>query len=151
MRIWRISRFPSLDGQGGMLASNRWHDAPRPIIYCADHPSTALIEVLVHLEVEFKDIPNDYQLLEIEIPDVSGVQIINPAELIADWPNSEDFSRFLGNSWFDEKRHLGMSVPSVILPAARLYLLNAAHPEFTQIRTISTVPVSFDRRLWKTN
>ena len=134
-----------------MLASNRWHDAPRQIIYCADHPSTALIEVLVHLGVDFEDIPNDYRLLEIEIPDVSGVKIINPADLIADWHNSEDFSRFLGNSWFDENRHLRLSIPSAVLPAARLYLLNAVHPEFAQIRTISTVPVSFDRRLWKTN
>lgn len=151
MRLWRISRYPSLDGQGGRLASNRWHDAPRPIVYCADHPSTALIEVLVHLEVDFDDLPKDYKLLEIEIPDISSARVVSEADLNEDWQNSENLSRFIGNSWFDENRYLRLSTPSAILPDAQIHLLNVGHREFSEVKSISSKPISFDRRLWKTN
>ena len=151
MRLWRISRYPSLDGQGGRLASNRWHDAPRSIVYCADHPSTALIEVLVHLEVEFDDLPKDYKLLEIEIPDISSVRVVSEADLNEDWQNSEDLSRLIGNSWFDENRYLRLSTPSAVLPDAQIHLLNVGHREFSEVKPISVNPIWFDRRLWKTN
>ncbi len=38
-----------------------------PVVYCADHPATALLEILVHVDAE--DLPPAYQLLEIEVPD----------------------------------------------------------------------------------
>jgi RES domain-containing protein len=150
MRLWRISRYPLLDGAGGMIASNRWHTAPRRIIYCADHPSTALLEVLVHLEVDFDDLPKDYQLIEIEMPEPSRM-----ISITSDWDmlrrDEITYSRYYGNDWFDEKRSLLLSVQSVVLPAARIFLLNVEHPEFSDVSTISVKQISFDPRLWKAN
>jgi RES domain-containing protein len=48
MRIWRISNFADLSGRGGMLIDGRWNRRGTPIVYCTDHPSTALLEILVH-------------------------------------------------------------------------------------------------------
>lgn len=67
MFLWRISRFADLDGRGGEVASGRWHRKGHRIVYCADHPSTALLEMLVHLDPD--NIPSNYQLLKIDCPD----------------------------------------------------------------------------------
>jgi RES domain-containing protein len=67
MFLWRISKFADLSGKGGELVSGRWHDKGHPIVYCADHPSTALLEMIVHMNPV--NIPESYQLLKIECPD----------------------------------------------------------------------------------
>jgi RES domain-containing protein len=66
MFLWRISRFSDLTGKGGEVVSGRWHEKGNPIVYCADHPSTALLEMIVH--VNPANIPETYQLLKIELP-----------------------------------------------------------------------------------
>ena len=69
MRIWRISNHADLSGTGGLRASGRWHSRGRPIVYCGEHPAAVLLEALVHLEVSLpEELPDSYQLLEIEVP-----------------------------------------------------------------------------------
>lgn len=67
MNLWRISKFADLSGRGGLLAEGRWHHKGIPVVYCCDHPSTALLEVLVHMN-RWR-IPPSFQLLRIECPD----------------------------------------------------------------------------------
>ncbi|HXH47142.1 MAG TPA: RES family NAD+ phosphorylase [Bradyrhizobium sp.] len=52
MRIWRISNFDDLSGIGGLKTDGRWHDRGRHVVYAADHPASALLEVMVHLEID---------------------------------------------------------------------------------------------------
>jgi len=66
MFLWRISKFADLSGKGGELVSGRWHNKGHPIVYCADHPSTALLEMIVHMNPA--NIPESYQLLEDRMP-----------------------------------------------------------------------------------
>jgi RES domain-containing protein len=67
MILWRISKFADLSGKGGELVSGRWHLKGHAIVYCADHPSTALLEMIVHLNPA--NIPDKYQLLKISCPE----------------------------------------------------------------------------------
>lgn len=67
MNLWRISKFADLSGRGGLLADGRWHRKGIPVVYCCDHPSTALLEILVHMN-RWR-IPPSFQLLRIECPD----------------------------------------------------------------------------------
>ena len=69
MRLWRISNHASLSGDGGLYASGRWHTRGRRVVYLADHPASALLEVMVHLEIDAEDLPTHYQLLGVEVPD----------------------------------------------------------------------------------
>jgi RES domain len=47
-----------------MEASVRWHTAGRPLVYLAETPSSALLEILVHLEADDDDRPDSCQLLK---------------------------------------------------------------------------------------
>ncbi|MCL6706072.1 RES family NAD+ phosphorylase [Pseudomonas sp. R2.Fl] len=67
MLLWRISKFADLTGRGGLLVDGRWHRKGSPVVYCCDHPSTALLEVLVHMDRA--RIPSSYRLLQLEVPD----------------------------------------------------------------------------------
>ncbi|AVT78400.1 hypothetical protein RPPS3_43380 [Rhodopseudomonas palustris] len=53
MELWRISNYADLTGTGGLRASGRWHSRGRRIVYLADHPSSAVLEMLVHMDREF--------------------------------------------------------------------------------------------------
>jgi RES domain-containing protein len=66
MELWRISNYADLSGIGGVRAAGRWHSQGRRIVYLADHPSSALLEMLVHMDRDL--IPSTYQLLRIVVP-----------------------------------------------------------------------------------
>jgi RES domain-containing protein len=57
MRLWRISNYADLSGEGGRRAEGRWHERGRPVVYLAEHAALALLETMVHLEIEYEDLP----------------------------------------------------------------------------------------------
>src|SRR3546814_17516424 len=65
--LWRISEHATLDGAGGLVVGGRWHRKGRPIVYAAESTALAMLEVLVHLEVD--SIPPPFQLMLIQIHD----------------------------------------------------------------------------------
>lgn len=71
MHLWRISKFEDLSGNGGLLVSGRWHHRGNRVIYACDHPSTALLETLVHMNRG--RISKHFQLLKIECPESINV------------------------------------------------------------------------------
>jgi RES domain-containing protein len=55
----------------------------------------------------------------------------------------------LGRSWLVEGKAAMLSVPPVVVPTERNYLLNPAHPGFKQIHIGEAYDFSFDPRTWK--
>src|SRR3984893_1129759 len=83
MQLWRISNHADLTGIGGLRAAGRWHSQGRRIVYLADHPSSALLEMLVHLDRDL--IPSTYQLLRISIPSDMKIEGLAAGSLSEDW------------------------------------------------------------------
>ncbi len=80
-RITRPAFANDLTGGGGLRASGRCNRKGTPVIYAAQHASLALTEVLVHLELS--EVPLDYVLVTIEIPDQVPVRRVTPEEALA--------------------------------------------------------------------
>jgi RES domain-containing protein len=144
MRLWRISNFADLSGEGGLLIEGRWHFRGTPIVYCTDHPSTALLEILVH--ATRYTVPDYYQLLEIEAPD--NIEAFVPA-IPVNWDHDIDGTRHIGAGFIADGISALMNVPSVIMPKARNILLNPAHTDARRIRIVETYRYPFDSRLIK--
>lgn len=125
--LFRISNYSDLSGTGGMLASGRWHHRGRPVVYTAETASGALLETLVHLEVDPEDMPENYQLLRIALPE--DVSLIECEELPDDWYLHQEMTRELGDQWLEERRSLLLRVPSVLAPETYNVLLNPQHEE----------------------
>ena len=147
MRLWRISDHAELSGVGGLHASGRWHSRGRRVVYLADHPASALLEVLVHLEIDVEDLPTHYQLLGVDVPDDVAITLLDERGLPDDWRNQRAVTRARGDEWLSASATALLQVPSAIVPAARNTLLNPAHADAARISIGAVLRSPFDRRL----
>lgn len=147
MTLWRISNHASLDGSGGLSAPGRWHTVGQRIVYCAPNPATALLEVLVHAEVSFDEVPVNFRYLEIEAPDSLTVADVDTAALGQVWRTRHAATRRAGDQWLQAGRTALLRVPSAIVPATWNFLINPRHPESGEIRILREHRQEMDLRL----
>lgn len=145
MRLWRISNFADLNGGGGVLYPARWHSAGRPILYTAESAAGALLEILAHLDRE--DLPDDLQLIEIDIDDDVTFETVAPDMLPSSWRSDTAGTRSIGDAWLKSGRNLLLRVPSVLAPRTWNYLINPRHDGATAMRIVATERFPFDGRL----
>lgn len=147
MMLWRISNHAALDGRGGLLAAARWHYRGAPIVYLAETPAGALLEVLVHLELDFGNLPKAYRILKIEAPDDVAFRTMDEAILPSDWATNEVITRKIGSEWLAQKETALSRVPSAIVPETFNFLLNPLHPKAEQLKVLWHRSYPWDSRL----
>jgi RES domain-containing protein len=151
MRIWRISNYADLSGVGGLKVAGRWHERGRRVVYAVDHPSTALLEVLVHLEIDAEDIPDNFQIIEIDVPAALTIASIKENELeklSPVWKNDVRISRGEALPWFRELKTPIIRVPSAILSGVSNFLINPLHVEAARITVVDVKRHLYDTRLF---
>jgi RES domain-containing protein len=146
MVLWRISRHRDLRGIGGLKAAGRWHYAGHPIVYLAETPTSALLEVCVHTSAN--DVPPEFTLLKIEGPDLD-VPSIGVDTLSEDWRTDLEITRDLGTSWLEKNETVILRVPSAIVPETINSLFNPAHPNAAEFRIVEAIAYPFGPRLKK--
>ena len=120
-----------------------------PAVYTSATLPLAALELFVHTDPDLTpanlqaipaDIPDDLTVHEIALPDLPGNwrDIPAPAEL-QEW----------GRSWIVERTTTILSVPSVVIPTERHYVINPRHTSFRRIHVGKRQDFSFDPRLWK--
>ncbi len=150
MRVFRLQRGKykvELSGKGASLSSNRWNSKGVEIIYCSESRALAMAEVAVNLNLA--EIPGDFLMLEIEIPDDIAIEIIKKEKLPGKWnsfPHSP-LTQKTGDQFIQRKKHCVLRVPSAVVPGDFNYLINSDHPDFQRIRIVSVEPFPFDDRL----
>jgi RES domain-containing protein len=142
MFLWRISNYANLSGNGGLISAGRWHEQGIPVVYCCDHPSTCLLEILVHVDLE--DLPDDYQLLKIDCPDDIAVATISIDHAQFD---DLDWTRREGSRLIAENSCCLIRAPSAIMPEATNFLINPRHPDAGRLTIEKTIRYPFDSRL----
>ena len=150
--LWRLFRErygPGLDGIGGLYAAGRFHQQGTRVVYfCAD-PSTAVLEILVQTRTK-EATPDDLILGCFEF---KGSVSITAASTYADEPLPEHWiqdlsiTRLIGQKWKIAYPSCLLKVPSVIIPEAANYVINAEHQEATGLQILSRRLFEFDSRL----
>ena len=106
------------------------------MVYLAEHPALAVLEVLVHLDLPPELLPSDYVLLRAELPfraaDFEPVERYDPV--------------VVGQEWLREGATPLLRVPSVLVPHGHNLLLNPAHRASSRTRVVSVEPFVFDPR-----
>lgn len=140
MRVWRICRAPfaDLSGEGAKLFGGRWNSPGRAVVYTAQNPALAILEIRVHLDLEPELIPQDYVLMEIEL----GEAAVTRLDEVPEEP------REAGDGWLARVGTPILKVPSFVAPESFNLLINPVHPEAAIVAIVATRPFSFDRRLW---
>ena len=147
MFLWRISSHSTLDGRGGLYASGRWHTEGRRIVYLAETPAAALVEVLVHLELDPAHLPKSYRLLKAEASEDLPVRTIVRSEMPGNWITDQIATRTIGDVWLGSQSAALLRVPSVIVPETCNVLLNPEHGEARRIRVLWHEEYPWDARL----
>jgi RES domain-containing protein len=145
--LWRVSNYQTLDGVGGLYVSGRWHTKGHPVVYCTLNPATALLETLVHIEIDSDDRPERFQVLRIECPDSLSVELIEALSLPMDWAQDISFTQAIGDRWLSEKRSQLLQVPCVLVPETSNVLVNPQHPEANLLKLVAMYEHAFDARL----
>jgi len=146
--LWRISDYIDLSGEGGRKAGARWHTAGSRIVYLAESPMAALVETLVHLEVESEETPDFYTLLKIAVPSDLSILPLDPPSG-SDWKRDLELTRRIGDAWLASLETPLARVPSVLAPQTWNYLLNPEHPEAKQVQVAEVIREQFDNRLFR--
>ena len=119
------------------------------MVYCSESPAAALLETLVHFEIELRDLPARYRLLRIEAPDDVRMERVLPEELPRDWPDKPDVTRPIGDRWLESGTTALLRVPSVLVAETFNVLLNPAHQDATRIALALVREQVIDPRLLK--
>jgi RES domain-containing protein len=147
--LWRISNHRVLYGRGGLLAPARWHSQGHSIVYFATSPAGALVEVLVHLELEPRHLPQSYQMLKAEVPHDTGLSSIPPSSLPLNWRDDLLLTRNKGDEWLAAGKSALLEVPSAILPETSNLLLNPRHPDAQHVTVLWHETFPYDRRFFR--
>ncbi|HEY2913115.1 MAG TPA: RES family NAD+ phosphorylase [Candidatus Angelobacter sp.] len=148
MILWRTSNYADLHGIGGLRASARWHTRGHRIVYLSSTPASALLEILVHLEIEEGHLPRFYKLLEIQVPDdVRMEKLEDWAKLPKGWPRKQAVTRALGDQWLERNSAALLEIPSALVPRTSNFLLNPLHPDAAKIKIASVSRQGLERRL----
>jgi RES domain-containing protein len=146
--LWRISNYPDLSGEGGRIASARWHTEGRPVVYLAESPAAAMLERIGHLASRQGKLPRTYDLLEVETAENLVISNLDPP-IESQWKHEVEITRSLGDGWLAAVASALARIPSVIVPRTWNFLLNPLHPDASQVRIASVIRERFDNRLFQ--
>jgi RES domain-containing protein len=144
MILWRISPFHDLNGKGGLLYSARWHTAGIPVVYLAESPAGALLEICANTVAD--NIPSTFTLLKIIGPDITA-EVIFLTDPPQNWFIEFDITRQIGTAWLRGGTSALLRVPSALVPETTNILLNPMHPDASQFQIERSYEYPFDLRL----
>lgn len=146
MKLWRISSYVDLSGEGGRYVSGRWHLQGPRIVYAAETAALAMIEYLVNVGDRSR-IPENACLFSISIPSVVSRSEIDIARLPQDWKNQELVTQQIGSAWLDRCSTALLKVPAATAPEASNYLINPKHADCGLCTIVDRYMSPFDQRL----
>jgi RES domain-containing protein len=149
-RIAREKYKNSLSGIGAAKFGGRWNSAGIEIIYTASNRALAMAELLVHIDMS--EVPEDYFMISIHIPDHLQMQHIDAKDLPLSWNKLIEYqpiTRSIGNKFVQENEYAILSVPSAVVRGDHNILINPYHTAFVDISIKEVEPFPFDHRLFE--
>ena len=151
MRVWRIASaaHAAFDGEGARRHGSRWTPRGVPAVFTSATLSLAALERFVHTDSDLE--PMDLVAIPLEISDDIVIEFVDVKMLRADWrtfPPPPELA-VIGERRFHASRTAVLSVPSVVIPHERNFVVNPIHRAFPQLSSGRSEPFSFDPRMWK--
>jgi RES domain-containing protein len=137
----------AFDGEGARLNGGRWNRPGSRVVYTSATASLATLEILVH--VKERNLLRHYLLIPAECPNSLVLRLEDLASLPADWRDHPPLpeTQAIGEDWLARQASAVLSVPSVVIPSERNYLINPGHRDFKKIKLGAAEAFEFDPRL----
>lgn len=137
----------AFSGDGAKLYGGRWNPPGFPVVYASQSRALAVLETLVHLTLEARDMR--FLFYEITLPKGVRSQYYKGVARVWRRRRTPAASQSAGRAWLADGTALALVVPSVIVPQEANYVLSVRHPQFAGLHISKPQPFSFDERLWK--
>lgn len=146
-RVCKSKYARDLSGHGAEVAGGRWNSKGTPLVYTSDSRALCTAEIAVRTPLGI--VPDDYDLVTIEIPDDS-IQVLQKEDLPIRWksfPHNES-TRKIGDVFQAKGKFLVLKVPSAVVQDEYNFLINPMHPDKIKIKIVQIEPFAFDERLF---
>lgn len=138
-----------LNGAGASKYGARWNSKGTDIIYTASNRALAMSELLVHLDLN--EVPEDYFMLDILIPNRIKMEKIKLRDLPVNWHLNVEYKTVvqkLGDHFIQSNKKLLLEVPSSVVKGDTNILINPHHSLFSKIQILKADKFPFDHRLF---
>ena len=151
MRVWRVVgvAYAAFDGEGARRYGSRWTRRGLPVVFASATLSLAALERFVHTDPDLD--PIDLVAIAVDIGNTIAVDSVEISDLPRDWrayPAPSSLAN-IGERWCRLAGAAVLSVPSVVIPHERNFILNPAHADFSKLKTGKPEAFTFDPRMWK--
>jgi RES domain-containing protein len=147
LKAWRLvhSRWAktALSGQGAALYPGRWNKTGERMVYLGSSLALAVLETLVHLEVDSTQEP--FTAIELFIPDNL---VVTREHLKRTWKNDLAYTHNLGSLWLKNAESLALVVPSAVIEIETNVLLNPEHFAINELKEVQRISFEWDTRLF---
>jgi RES domain-containing protein len=151
VRVWRIAStaYAAFDGEGARRYGSRWTPRGRSAVFTSATLSLAALERFVNTDPDLE--PLDLVAIPVDIDASLSIETTTAADLPGNWRTYPAPPRLaaIGAAWLARAVTAVLSVPSVVIPHERNFILNPAHHEFPRLTIHAPEPFSFDPRMWK--
>lgn len=152
MRAWRIAkanRARDLSGKGAAIEGGRWNDIEVPAVYMGLSPGICCLETFVHQTSRPVILMKITEFMLPDDPDLFFEPSIE--QLPPDWNvmPADRPSMSYGTNWIQSASHLGLIVPSAVLPLERNIVLNPTHPAMARVRVVEVFDFNYDERMFR--
>lgn len=127
--------------------AGRWNPEGTFVIYASSSRSLACLENIVHRSSA--QLGLRFRCMIIGFPDALPVETADIRAIGNNWFDQKSFRacQAVGDAWLRSGRTCILRVPSAVIRAEDNYVINAKHPDFSQIRITGTEEFLFDSRL----
>jgi len=151
MIVFRLSKSKfanDLSGKGAEKSGGRWNSKGTALVYTSESRALCTTEIAVHTPLG--NLPLDYQLISIEIPENIHIQEIASADLPADWKSIPHVysTQAIGDKFVADGIYPVLKVPSAVVQDEFNFQINPAHTDSHFVRIKIIEPFNFDERLF---
>jgi len=152
VRVWRIASaaHTAFDGEGARRYGSRWTPRGLPAVFTSATLSLAALERFVHTDPDLE--PGDLVAIDVTIDPDIAIEGVSPADLPSDWRTypAPPTLQPIGARWSRDGNSAVLSVPSVVIPHERNFILNPRHAQFAALTIGAPEPFIFDPRMRRT-
>lgn len=143
--VWRIVHArlanEAFSGKGASIFGGRWNEKGTHAVYCGSSLCVAVLETAIH---QAAHVSGGFVAVGAKLNLSRPPTVLEPKQLPVDWAQvpAPASLRRLGTDWLKANQNCLLALPSSVIPAERLYMLNPAHPDFQSLTIFSEEPIN---------